>query len=77
MQVGTIIKSFDFPGNTSCYMIGEVVGYNKQYGEIVAKTIRIVFDGKVKDVRDAPEFRTVEQGRMFMDDAFERVVVVG
>jgi len=46
MQVGTIIKSFDFPGNLNCYMVGAVTKFEGDF--IECSTIRQVFDGKAK-----------------------------
>jgi hypothetical protein len=76
MQVGTIIKSFDFPGNLNCYMVGEVTAVDGDF--ITCKTIRQVFQGKAEEISEFNEvFRTVKQGASFMDDKFERVVIVG
>ena len=44
MKVGTLIKSYDFPGNLNCYMIGEVTAVNGI--EISCRTIRQVFQGR-------------------------------
>lgn len=77
MQVGSIIKSFDFPGNTECYMIGEVVGFECDDEVIVAKAIKAVFKGKTKSIDQVDVFRTPKQGLGMLDDIFERVVLVG
>ena len=78
MQVGTVIKSFDFPGNLNCYMVGTVTELDGDF--ITCATIRQVFDGKAVQLEEFnKQFRTVAQGKNFMDDMskFERVVVVG
>jgi hypothetical protein len=78
MQVGSVIKSFDFPGNFTCYMLGKVIAVDGDM--ITCETIKQVFDGKNLPIEEFNKtFRTVAQGRSFMDDMFqfERVVVIG
>ena len=76
MQVGSIIKSFDFPGNLNCYIIGEVTDINGE--EITCRTIRQVFDSKALQLESFNEtFRTYAQGTGMFDDKFERVVLIG
>lgn len=78
MQIGSIIKSFDFPGNLNCYMVGTVTKVEGDF--ITCDTIRQVFDGKAQPIEEFnKEFRTVAQGKNFMDDMskFERIVVIG
>ena len=78
MQIGTVIKSFDFPCNLNCYMVGTVTAVEGDF--ITCDTIRQVFDGKALPLETFnKEFRTVAQGKSFMDDMskFERVVVIG
>ena len=76
MQVGTLIKSFDFPGNLNCYMIGTVT---KVVGDfITCVTIRQVFDGKALPLEEFnKEFSTVMQGSGMFDNKFERVIILG
>jgi hypothetical protein len=45
MKYGSIIKSYDFPGNTDCYMIGKVVNTDDDF--IYCTTIKEVFDGQM------------------------------
>lgn len=76
MQVGTIIKAFDFPGNLNCYMIGEVIELKDI--AITCRTIRQVFDGKALELDDFNKtFRTVQQGEAMFDSSFTRVMVIG
>jgi hypothetical protein len=78
MQVGSVIQSFDFPGNLTCYMLGTVTELDGDM--ITCNTIKQVFDGKALPVEEFNKtFRTVKQGRAFMDDMFQfkRVVVIG
>jgi len=76
MQVGSIIKSFDFPGNIACYMVGEVTAVAGE--EITCRTIRQVFDGKAVEMEQLNEtFRTMAQGAGMFDQMFDRVVKIG
>lgn len=76
MRVGTLLKCYDFPGNTDCYMIGMLEKI--EMGTLmVLKTVAVVFDGKVLDATKEPTFRAPLQGCAFGDDKFQRVVVLG
>lgn len=73
MQIGSIVKSFDFPGNDQCFMVGQVTEIDEQM--ITCRTSRIVFQGQDKEVTvDTQFFRTARQGFGFMDELFTRVV---
>ncbi len=76
MEIGNIIKSFDFPGNLNCYMVGTVT---KVEGDFIScNTIKQVFDGKALQLEEFNKtFRVVKQGCNFMDEKFQRVVLVG
>ena len=76
MQVGTLIKSFDFPGSTDCYMIGSITAIDGDF--IFCDTIKQVFDGKPCEMEEFNKtFRTVKQGCSFGDQKFQRIVVLG
>ena len=76
MQLGSIIKSFDFPNNITCYMIGEVTAVKGS--EITCRTIRQVFDGKAVELENVNEtFSTLAQGQGMFDQMFARVVKIG
>ena len=76
MQIGTIIKSFDFPGNLNCYMVGTVTSLDDYM--ITCDTIKQVFDGKALELSDFNKtFRTVKQGEGMMDNTFTRVMEIG
>ncbi len=76
MQIGTIIKAFDFPGNLNCYMVGEVTAVDDYM--ITCRTMRQVFDGKAQELSDFNKtFRTVQQGEGMFDASFTRVMVIG
>lgn len=75
MRVGDIVKSYDFPGITDCYMVGKVVGVHFD-GTFRAKFIKRVFGG-VEDRKFKTDYFTApQQGEMFMDDQFNRIVVL-
>lgn len=74
IEVGSIIKAYDFPGVTNCYIIGEVTQIDGDY--IVANKIKEVFGGATKFMPKGT-FRTPMQGLNFGDDNFERIVLVG
>lgn len=80
MQVGDIVKSFDFVGNSECYFVGEVIAL-LDYG-FRAKTIKQVVQGKVKDIELGRNdyFTAPFLGNSFMDEFagdFKRVEVIG
>jgi hypothetical protein len=77
MQVGDIVKSLDFNGIDSCYMIGKVVGVQFD-GLFRAKFIKRVWQG-VEDKKFKTDYFTApQQGEQLMDrDDFPRVTVIG
>ena len=76
MQVGTIIKSFDFPGNTECYIIGMVTKFDGD--SIECDTIKQVFRGKTLSLEDrSTTFRTAVQGAGMFDESCQRIVEIG
>ena len=82
LTVGTIVKSYDFPGRTDCYMIGMVVSVDESYGGFKAKTLKIVREDIAKEIVMARNdyFTASFNGNSMFDDMFpnfERVVVVG
>jgi hypothetical protein len=72
-QYGDIIKAYDFPGNTTCYMVGKVVNTDDDY--IYCTTIKEVFGGQMA-AQPNDSFRTPKQGLSFGDSEFQRVVIV-
>lgn len=73
IEIGSIIKSFDFIGRDSHYMVGEVKEIQREV--LICRTIAQVQDHKER-MEFSPEFRTLMQGSMMMDDQFERVIVL-
>jgi hypothetical protein len=78
MQVGDIVKSLDFNGIDSCYMIGKVVGVYERDGTFRAKFVKRVWEG-VEDRKFKTDFFTAPlQGEQFMDrHDSPRVIVIG
>lgn len=73
IKIGSVIKSYDFYGNTECYLIGEVTEINGTV--LVCKTLKQVFN----NLEEAPTndvFQTVIQGEGLMDDKYIRVELV-
>jgi hypothetical protein len=77
MQVGDIVKSLDFNGVDTCYMVGKVVGVYNTDGTFRAKFIKRVWEG-VEDKKYKTDYFTAPmQGKMFMDNpASPRVIVL-
>lgn len=77
VKVGDVIKSLDFPGNDTCYMIGKVVAI-LQDGELYnCKAIVKVWEGKAEIVSNVYDFTTQAEGVHFMDESFPgRVTLV-
>ena len=72
IEIGSVIKSFDFYGNTDCYMIGEVLEIKGNV--LVCKTLKQVFNNMEEAGNDT--FSTLMQGEGLMDDKFTRVEVL-
>lgn len=77
LKRGDIVKSFDFPGNTECYMVGKVESVSNQFGDFRAKFIKRVWLGNVDRKFKTDYFTAPLQGNSFGDDKFQRVVVIG
>lgn len=74
VQIGSIIKAYDFPGTTDCYIIGKVINVTDVY--ITANVIKAVSEDKEYDLCSAT-FKTPLQGKGLLDDKFDRVIVLG
>ena len=78
MKVGCTVKSYDFNGNDSCYMIGVVTELLEEQGLFRAQMTKRVWRGK----EDAPVvggvkvFQAPLQGQLMLDDPSEPRVVV-
>ena len=73
IRVGDIIKSLDFPGNESCYMIGKVIAVLDD-GYINCQGIAKVWQGTAEAGRD---FGVMPEGSHFLDEAFPgRITVI-
>lgn len=78
MKVGDIVKSLDFVGDETCYMIGEVVSINENWNTFKARTIKVVWCKKPQERFDA-YFQAPLQGTSFRDNEYDtpRVMVIG
>lgn len=77
MKVGDIVKSMDFVGIDTCYMIGKVVGISKMDGTFRAQFIKRVWEGSEDRKFKTDYFTAPLQGNHFMDrDESPRIVVV-
>ena len=77
IKVGDIVKSLDFNGIDSCYMIGVVVGVHEM-GTFRAKFIKRVWES-VEDRKFKTDFFTAPQQGQHMFDKPDspRVLVIG
>lgn len=75
LQIGSVIKARDFSGNDSCFIIGKVLSYNTETGEIKCKGISQVWDNELQD--ECPdEFYTVMNGYLPFDNYGDRITVI-
>ena len=76
LKVGDIVKSYDFVGNDTCYMIGKVVGVQFD-GQFRAKFIKRVWCGAEDRKFKTDYFTAPIQGEHFCDqEDWPRVVVI-
>lgn len=77
MKVGDIVKSYDFNGVDSCYMVGKVVSISATFGDFRAEFIKRVWQGEVDKKFKTDFFTAPLQGNSTFDnDLTPRVVVV-
>jgi hypothetical protein len=77
LKIGDVVKSFDFNGIDSCYMVGKVVGVYHD-GTFRAKFIKRVWQGATDKKFKTDYFTAPLQGNQFLDRANEpRIVVIG
>ena len=78
MQKGDLIKSYDFTGIDSCYMIGRVFSISKMDSTVRCEFMSRVFDGKIDKKFKTDFFTAPLNGSSFMDNVnFPRLVVIG
>jgi hypothetical protein len=75
LKVGDIVKSYDFPGNTECYMVGKVVGIHGD-DSFRAQFVKRVWLNETDRKFKTDYFTAPLPGNYFGDDRFKRVVVV-
>lgn len=80
MNVGDIVKSYDFHGNTECYFIGEVIAL-MDYG-FRAKTLKCVRSNEAVEIVMGRNdyFQAPFNGNSMFDEFspdFQRIQVIG
>jgi len=76
MKVGDLVKSFDFVGEYSCYMLGLVTDISKKNKTVTCKFIARVFRCEPVWADGLEEFTAPLNGAFFMDrPGFDRIVV--
>lgn len=75
-KVGDIIKSLDFAGNDTCYMIGKVIALLDDGEYLNCKAILRVWEGKAQVVDNTADFSVPQEGMMFMDERFPGRITV-
>ena len=70
MQIGSIVKSLDFPGIPQHYMVGKVVSISKMDSTIRCEVLKVVENGKIKKARIPDFFVAPLEGLHFLDAHF-------
>jgi hypothetical protein len=73
VKVGDVIKSLDFVGNDTCYMIGKVIAILEDGDLLNCKGIARVWEGKAEA---GYGFSAYREGLHFMDNAFPGRITV-
>jgi len=68
VEVGSVVKSLDFPSTTDCYYVGLVVGISKMDGTFRAKTIKRVWRGQLDKKFPSDFFTAPLLGQHMFDD---------
>ena len=71
MQIGDLIRAYDFPSTDACYMEGRVVEIDEDYKRITVKTTDVVFNDEHKEFGEVlgnDTFTTPMLGYAFSDD---------
>ena len=68
VEVGSVVKSLDFPSTTDCYYVGVVVSINKADGTFRAKTIKRVWQDGIGCLLPDEVFTAFLPGRHSLDD---------
>ena len=75
VKVGDIIKSYDFPGRTDCYITGKVIKIIENESMLLAEVISAISEDKPYNFPDRI-FKTALPGSCLFDDVFERIVII-
>jgi hypothetical protein len=74
IKIGSTIKSYDFNGNTECFIVGEVQSIDDDF--YYCSVIKTVFDSKEIKIK-SPTFRCLKQGLLMNDsDSFPRITLL-
>ena len=68
VDVGSVVKSLDFPSTTDCYYVGLVVGISKMDSTFRAKTIKRVWQGKIDKGFSSDFFTAPLPGQHMFED---------
>ena len=68
VEVGSVVKSLDFPSTTDCYYVGVVVSINKVDGTFRANKIERVWEGKIEERFWSDTFVAPLPGQYMFDD---------
>lgn len=76
VEMGSVVKSLDFPHTADCYYVGMVVGINKVDGTFTARTVKRVWEGRI--LESEAHFTAPLPGQHMFDDEWidARVQVV-
>jgi len=76
VEIGSVVKSLDFPHSTDCYYVGLVLFVNKADGTFTARTVKRVWEGKI--LESDSHFTAPLPGHHMFDDEWRepRIQVV-
>ena len=78
IEIGSVVKSLDFPHSADCYKVGIVMDINETDCTFRAKTIKSVWEGKTDKKHVSDYFIAPLPGHHFFDDEWiaSRIQVV-
>jgi len=65
MELGTLIRAFDFPSTDSCYMEGRIIDIDTERNLLTVETTKKVFGGEESEFGE--QFKTPILGTAFSD----------
>lgn len=66
IEVGMIVKSYDFPSSRDCFMVGKVLSIHESYGLMTIEKMFKVWEGKCIDTMSST-FQTPVDGDLITD----------